>query len=221
MRVPDTGDLYGVCWLSVAGLPSVPDYYRTMAALVPKLHGADWMGACTGFYVSADADCFLRLLYFTRDRDRPLAVIGTWIGPGLARVRKPQLPAKAEVAKDYGGQEAAFRAYLCTYTQYGLDMLERDRDRSRHIFAAYRLQAQPAGVAARGYLEPSLLELSSTYARSSASDRRRFWSQFESRWDWQHMFVNMVLAGDWDCRGRDAASDAQVDDVVRRQGLGL
>jgi hypothetical protein len=135
----------------------------------------------------------------------------------------PDAPRQVEVARDYGGQEAPFRTYLCSYTPIGLDLVERDLPRARRLFAAYRLQTQLAHQPARAHFEPTFLELSGTYASLSEREREHFWTDFTSRWDWEHMFINMVLAVDWDYRTapRPPLEDDEVDKTLLRQLRGL
>jgi len=215
---PDANDLYGVFYFSLAGLPSIRDYYNTLAALTPLVRDDQWLGASTGYYISADTDYFLRLLYFTRDGQRCSQLVRTWLNGDLIQPKKPEPAANVQVAKAYGGQEARFRAYLCAYTQLGLDLLTRDTPRTRRLFASYRLQAQLEERPARAHFEPAFIELSKAYARLQAVDRDRFWADFTSRWDWEHMFVNMILAVDWDYRGRQEApfSDQEVEENLRK-----
>lgn len=222
-RTPDAQDLYGVFHFSLAGLPSIRDYHNTLAALTPVVRSDPWVNASTGFYLSADRDCFLRLLYFTRDSKRSAEVVGTWLEAGLMQPKQPEPPARVQVAKAYGGQEARFRAYLCTCTQVGLDLLEQDQLRARRLFASYRLQAQLQGEPARSHFEPTFIELSETYAQFPQPDRKRLWVDFTSGWGWEHMFVNMILAVDWDYRARPRPpfSDEDVDEALRQQWLGL
>jgi hypothetical protein len=221
-RAPSEADLFGVLFFSVSPSPTYADYYRTMRILAPLVRERPWRDACTGFYLSG-IDRVVRLSYFTVDARIPQMVADAmYSATGLLQPRASEAPRVARVSSGYGGAEADFRRYLCTYTDIGLDLFGADLVHAQRLFVTYRCQVYPSGAVARPHFEPSFLRMSDTYRVLSTDERDSFWAGFQSSPGWDHMFVNMVLAVDWKvpCDSRVPVPTAtQLSEFLAHQGL--
>lgn len=223
-RIPAESDLFGVLFFSVSLSPSYGDYHRTMQVLAPLVRADAWREACTGFYLSS-VDRIARLSYFAVDTCGPQMVADAmYSAAGLMRPRPPEPPRTEQVSRNYGGLEANFRHYLCTYAGIGLDLFEADLLQVQRLFATYRCQIYALGGAARPHFEPSFLRMSETYRELSPCEQDIFWSGFQSSPGWDHMFVNMVLAVDWRVPRNPAAAvptNAVLSRFLVGEGLGF
>ena len=221
-RWPSEQEPFALFHLSVSTAASFSNYYDSVDVLTPFLRDRAWIEACAGYYLNSVDRGVPRLTYFASDAGAATSVInGICSRTALVHVKPPSVPRADTFTKTYGGSEARFRRYLCTYTQIALDLLAADRLHAQRLFATYRWRAWIAGTSAKAHLERSFVHLSPCYETLSEKERRDFWVDLEFL-GWSHMFVNMILAIDWDVPRNQAAvppSDAELTRFLARQGL--
>lgn len=208
--------------LSLSATPSSSNYYDSIDVLTPLLRDTAWIDACAGYYLNSVDRGLPRLTYFASDAGVATRVIdGICSRTALMHAKPPSKLRAVTFTKTYGGSEARFRRYLCTYTQIGLDLLAADRLHAQRLFATYRWRAWITGTSAKAHLERSFVRLSPCYESLSQEERDDFWVDLEFL-KWGHMFVNMILAIDWDVPRNQAAappSDAELTRFLVGQGL--
>jgi hypothetical protein len=225
IRWPNDQELYGLFHLAISATPSFENYYESIRVLTPLLRRPTWLNSCSGFYLNSVDFGLPRLTYFAADATAATAAVESMCAQtGLAQVKLAP-PLKAVRFTDaYGGSEARFRRYLCTYTQIGIELLESDRVHAQRLFATYRWRTWIAGASGKPHFEGAFLRLSPSYQSLSPDARSDFWVDFDFAWCWNHMFVNMILASDWNVPRSQAAtppSDAELTAFLAGQGLGF
>lgn len=208
-------------------------YYSTLKAIEPLVRSEEWQSSVTGFYINVAAEsCALRLSYFTRSPERAKSAVER-IAPrlGLKHGQAPELPHPSEVSGMYGREELRFRRFLTTYTLIGLDIMKKDPLAARRLFAVFRWRVAIAREDYRAYFLKSFESLSPFYSSLSPAKKGQFWRDLalwpeESRVDWAHLFVNMVLCGDWmeeewlhRFRARKPLSILEINRVLKSSGM--
>ncbi len=201
-KVKET-DLFGVFVLNAGNKNAVEGYYTSLDAIYPLVTSKPWLESVTGFYInSGEAGKSVRLSYFTQSPDEAIKVVEEFIAANGLEPTK-ESPEPRSVSERYGGEELRYRKYLSTYTQIGLDIMEADRENARCLFLTFRWQVMRGNRPYKPHFERTFETQSDFYNDLPPEDKVQFWSDL-SHWpnppeyDWAHLFVNMVLAQDWD-----------------------
>ena len=179
-------------------------YYSTLDALRPLFALPEWKASTTGWYLNvADGFSVVRISYFSPvDADPRDLVRGLLTDLGLSFHTSPEAPEQIDVAAAYGGDELRFRQYLATYSRIGLDIMSANLLHAQSLFATFRWQVFMAKRDYREHFAPTFETSSPFYRDMPDKDRQQLWRDLEywpnpPQVDWAHMFVNMVLACDW------------------------
>ncbi len=228
-------DLFGRFYLQVKEGDGCEGYYSSLKAIEPLVRSEEWHSSVTGFYINVTEESYaLRLSYFTRSPDRAQNVVERIAARlGLKHARSPELPHPSEVSGMYGHEELRFRRFLTTYTLIGLDIMKRDPLSARRLFAVFRWRVAIARKDYRAHFLRSFESLSPFYNSLSPPKKAQFWRDLalwpeKSRVDWAHLFVNMVLCGDWmgeewldRFRARKPLSILEINRVLKSSGIGF
>jgi len=180
-------------------------YYSTGDALRPLFQLPQWKSKTTGWYLNVgdNESTVVRISYFCPAGNDPRSVVATFLSDhSLSSPSEPCPPKKTKFADSYGGDEYRFRSYLSTYSHIGLDIMGADLHYAQCLFATYRWQVFMSQGSCREHFATSFESMSPFYRSMPHEDQERFWGDFAC-WpkppqvDWAHMFVNMVLPGDW------------------------
>jgi len=202
IRVEDT---FGTLCVTNNDTTKIKGYYSTLDALRPLFPLPEWQSVTTGHYLNVTGDDYnaVRISYFCPVGADPRNIVRGFLDEhSLSYSPEPNAPQLSKVAANYGGEELRYRRYLATYSHIGLDIMRANLHHSQCLFATFRLQVFMAKGDYREHFAPTFKKLSSFYNDISDQDRRQFWRDLE-HWpnppevDWAHMFVNMVLALDW------------------------
>lgn len=200
-------DLYGQCFLKIPRGNSYKDYFNTLETVRSLVISSQWAKHVTGFFinVSQHNDYAVRLTYFTTSRDLIPQLIAAFVKEkNLQKVNDEILPDITKVSDVYGGAELELRKFLVTYTLIALDIIKADLLNARCLVTTFRLQVMLARKPYKPHFIRTFKEQSPFYNSLSPADQEQFWESL-SNWpyqtrgqvDWAHMFVNMVLPGDW------------------------
>jgi len=199
-------DTFGTLCVTNNDTTKIKGYYSTLDTLRPLFQMPEWQSVTSGWYLNVTgAFNVVRISYFCPvDADPRDLVRGFLAEHGLSYSATPEAPRVIKVAAKYGGEELRFRRYLATYSYIGLDITGANLHHSQCLFATFRGQVFMERGDYRGHFAPTFEKLSPFYCCISDKDRRQFWSDLEywpnpPQVDWAHMFVNMVLASDWNC----------------------
>jgi len=192
-----------------------PVYYEAVERLTPIVASPEAAEYLTGFYISLGKDYSLRLSYFASHADEAtLWLERQFLRHGLSIVDRDS-PENADFGDYHDGGltrgNLQFRHFLHRYTQIGLELLASDRTASRELAATYRLRIAPEVYSGRLSARAHLLgafETTRTYRGLPECAQAQLWDDFDywhkrmdrgdpSCQDWAHLFVNMVLPGDW------------------------
>jgi len=127
--------------------------------------------------------------------------------------RKGPRPAPYDEYHDGGITKSnlEFRRFLHAGTQIGLELIQADREAARRLAAGYRLNIAPDVYRGRASARSHFLgpfQSTCAYSELSQTEQRELWDGFDY-WhkrmdrgdaaceDWAHMFLNLVLPGDW------------------------
>ena len=226
IRYPSDNELYGQFFLSMSATPSFDNYYESIRILTPYLRNVIWINSCSGYYINSVDYGLPRITYFAVDAtEATMEVEKICAQTGLIQVKQATALKPVKFKDTYGGSEARFRRYLCTYTQIGLELLESACIHAQRLFATYRLRIWTAGESGRSHMEDSFLRYSPSYQSLSPTAQNEFWADFDFAGSWNHMFVNMILAIDWPNIPRGQAvipqSDADISAFLAKHGLGF
>jgi hypothetical protein len=206
MKIMDVSvnDTFGTLCVTNNDTTKIKGYYSTLEALRPLFQLPEWQSVTTGYYLNVyGALNIVRISYFCPvDADPRDLVRGFLAEHSLSYSPEPEAPRVIKVAAEYGGDELRFRRYLATYSHIGLDIMGANLYHSQCLFATFRWQVFMDGGDYRAHFAPTFEKLSSFYCGMSDKDRQKFWSDLKywrnpPQVDWAHMFVNMVLAYDW------------------------
>lgn len=197
-------DTFGTLCITNNDTTKIKAYYSTLDALRPLFQLPEWQSVTTGYYLNVTgAFNFVRISYFCPLGTDPRDLVRNFLVEyDLSCSATPEAPRAIKVAARYGGEELRFRRYLATYSHIGLDIMRANLHHSQCLFATFRWQVFMARGDYREHFAPTFEKLSPFYCGMSDKDRRQFWSDL-AHWpnppqvDWAHMFVNMVLACDW------------------------
>lgn len=157
----------------------------------------------TGFYLSCWDNGGIRFSYFTNAPEQTVRFLnGELSSLGLVEYIA-EIEPHDESFQDYrrgNTTNLQFRRFLQLITNMGLDLLEYDILYSRRLAAKYRLEIAPLGVSCKPYFETAFEKI--PYYDSLTSELKKelldgldYW---HTSWeDWAHMFVVMLLPGDW------------------------
>ena len=180
-------------------------YFNGIEKLQSFLRSKELESYLTGFYLSIWNNSSIRFSYFTKTpRKTPSFLDEIFTSLGFVKF----LPDKNKKPHDvtfssYHGKnktDLEFRKFLQLITNIGLDFLNWDILYSRRLVAKYRLEIAPLGVSCKSYFTPAFKKI--PYYNSLTSKQRKelfdgldYW---HTSWeDWAHMFVVMLLPGDW------------------------
>jgi len=197
-------DTFGTFYVTNNDKTKIKGYYSTLDALRPLFQLPEWQSVITGYYLNVTgAFNVVRISYFCPVGGDPRDLVRSFLAEhDLSCFTTLEAPLATKVAANYGGEELRFRCYLATYTHIGLDIMRASLHNSQCLFATFRWQVFMAGWDYRQHFAPTFEKLSPFYCGMSDKDRQQFWSDL-SYWpnppqvDWAHIFVNMVLACDW------------------------
>ena len=197
-------DTFGRLCVTNKDITRIKGYYSTLDALRPLFQLPEWQSVTTGFYLNVTgAFNVVRISYFCPIDADPRDLVRSFLTEhGLSYSATPEAPRVIKVAAKYGGEELRFRRYLATYSHIGLDIMGANLHHSQCLFATFRWQVFMGRGDYRAHFAPTFETLSPFYCGMLDKDRQQFWSDL-GYWpnppqvDWAHMFVNMVLATDW------------------------
>jgi hypothetical protein len=161
------------------------------------------LSSIKGYYLSLWRDRGIRFSYFTNDaNDSENFLYEEFSKIGLGQYL-PSVKPRDETYSYYHGKNKSnldFRRFLLLITNIGMDLLQYDINYGRRLAAKYRLEIAPSGVSSKTYFETAFNKLS--YYNSLTIELRNellndldYW---HTSWeDWAHMFVVMLLPGDW------------------------
>lgn len=228
-------DLFGRFFLRLPGAKGYDGYYDSLAAVADLVESDQWRGSVTGFYINVSEDSGgVRLSYFSASPEDVIDAMAALVPRfGLAETRMAEGPTPATVADRYGGEELRFRRYLTAYTRIGLDIMESDLLGARRLFALFRWQVSIEKKPYKPHFVRTFEGQSPFYNSLTAAEKEQFWKDLAS-WPegsevgWAHLFVNMVLGGDWigeywteRYRAGEPLSTPELNDVLRRAGMGF
>jgi len=163
----------------------------------------------SGFYLNVGNGRLnsVRLSYFTNNIKATKKVIQEFLdGTNSITLLDSKEPHRVRFSQNYGGNELSFRRFLYTYTKIGLDLLKFDVLYSRRLVAVYRLTYSPQKISCKPLFESAFGKHSDYFGQLIGSSQRQLWKDL-NYWhpiqnsqycaDWAHMFVNMLLPGDW------------------------
>ncbi|MBW1982552.1 MAG: hypothetical protein JRJ12_15180 [Deltaproteobacteria bacterium] len=228
-------DLFGRFYLKTANSKKYLGYYEAVDAIRSLVYSEQWLQCVTGYYINVadENQDAVRLSYFTPSPKMVDEVVKRFVAShGLQMVRRP-VPARAVVvSKAYGGEELRFRKYLATYSPIGLDIMAADLLNARCLFATFRWQVMRARKPYKPHFLRTFKNQSMFYNSLAPAEKEQFWLDL-ANWpnppqvDWAHMFVNMVLAADWNTREewpkffqpQPPLTTAEINKKVKEQGF--
>ena len=225
IRYPSEKDPYGLIFLAMSATPSFDNYYESIKVLTSYFRNDSWINSCSGYYINSVDYGLPRVTYFAADNTKAkIEVEKICTETGLIQVKEATDLKPVKFKDSYGGPEDRFRRYLCTYTQFGLELLESACTHAQRLFATYRWRIWIAGESGRSHMEESFLRYCPSYQSLPPMARDEFWADFDFAWGWNHMFVNMIIAIDWNLpRGQTSMppSDGDLTAVLAKHGLGF
>ena len=197
-------DLFGRFFLKTPNGGKFHNYYSSLDAIRPLIRGDQWAQYVTGYYINITRDFeAVRLSYWTTSPEHTKKVVNQFVeNQGLHHAQNPTIPSRTRNSDGYGGEEMRFRRFLAIYTQIGLDIMERDLLNARCLFATFRWQVMRAGRSYKPHFLKTFQNHSAFFNSLTSNEKKQFWLDL-ANWpdpdqvDWAHMFVNMVLGGDW------------------------
>jgi len=197
-------DIFGTLCVTNNDTTKIKGYYSTLDALRPLFQLSEWQSVISGFYLNVTGNFnIVRISYFCPVGADPRDLVRDFLAEyGLSYSPEPEAPRVIKVAAEYGGDELRFRRYLATYSHICLDIMDTNLYHSQCLFATFRWQVFMNKENYKEHFAPTFKKFSPFYCGMSDKDQQQFWSDLEywpnpPQVDWAHMFVNMVLACDW------------------------
>jgi len=178
-------------------------YFKSVERLQPFLRSEELESHITGFYLSMWDGGGIRFSYFTKKpRKTPTYLVEEFTSLGFSEFQKNQKPHDEKFVYYHGKNKTnlEFRRFLQLITNIGLDLLNFDILYSRRLVAKYRLDIAPLGISCKSYFMPAFKRL--PYYNSLSPENQNELFDGLDYWhspceDWAHMFVVMLLPGDW------------------------
>ena len=198
-------DKMGRMYIKLAGsqITEVNSYFAGVERLQSFLRSKELEFYVTGFFLSMWNNGGIRFSYFTNNPRQTISFLRNKLSSiGFVQYLNEEKPKDA-LFSSYLGEaktELDFRRFLQLITNIGLDLLERNILYSRRLVGKYRLEIGPSGISSKPHFEQAFKKLD--YYNSLIPDLRKelldgldYW---HTSWeDWAHMFVVMLLPGDW------------------------
>lgn len=204
IQVSET-DKLGVMYIKLnkGQISDIDNYFESVRKLQFFLRSKELKFQLTGFYLSMWNNFGIRFSYFTNNPPQTISFLNDEFSSMDFIKYLPEIKPQDESFDSYLGRNKTnleFRKFLQLITNIGLDLLERDILYSRRLVARYRLDIAPLGISCKSYFEQPFKKIS--YYNSLTSDLKKellngldYW---HTSWeDWAHMFVVMLLPGDW------------------------
>lgn len=197
-------DSFGRFYLKASDKGRFEDYYYSLDMIRPLIESEAWLKNVTGFYINVAEGFAVRLSYFTTSIAQITKVVNNFVEEhNLKHTQIPESLDKIKISAGYGDEELRFRRFLSTYTLIGLDIIKADLLNARCLFATFRWQIMIARKPYKPHFINTFENDSPFYNSLSNTEKDQFWNDLAYRptnpqeTNWAHMFVNMILGGDW------------------------